>query len=104
MRNVFISYSRDDLDMVEKEVIPKIEEINGVKCWLDVHDIEAGAESFPDVINNGLKECFIFLLMLSKSSQPVNTGFPDGQQARLHGKIKWSFVEYRKRNGFLKES
>ena len=68
MRNVFISYSRDDLDMVEKEVIPKIEEINGVKCWLDVHDIEAGAESFPDVINNGLKECFIFLLMLSKSS------------------------------------
>ena len=68
MRNVFISYSRDDLDMVEKEVIPKIEKINGVKCWLDVHDIEAGADSFPDVIHNGLKECFIFLLMLSKSS------------------------------------
>ena len=68
MKTVFISYSRDDLDFVENEIVSGIEKINGVNCWLDIHDIEAGAESFPDVIKQGMEECFIFLIMLSKSS------------------------------------
>lgn len=68
MKTVFISYSRDDLDFVENEIVNKIERINGVNCWLDIHDIEAGAESFPKVIKQGMEECFIFLIMLSKSS------------------------------------
>ena len=68
MKTVFISYSRDDLDIVENEIVSEIERINGVKCWLDIHDIEAGAESFPNVIKQGLEDCFIFLIMLSKSS------------------------------------
>ena len=68
MKTVFISYSRDDLDIVENEIVSEIERINGVTCWLDIHDIEAGAESFPNVIKQGLEDCFIFLIMLSKSS------------------------------------
>lgn len=68
MKTVFISYSRDDLDFVENEIVSEIEKINGVNCWLDIHDIEAGAESFPDVIKQGMEDCFIFLIMLSKSS------------------------------------
>jgi hypothetical protein len=68
MKTVFISYSRDDLDFVENEIVSEIEKLNGVNCWLDIHDIEAGAESFPDVIKQGMEECFIFLIMLSKSS------------------------------------
>ena len=68
MKNVFISYSRDDIDYVQNNVVGEIESINGVNCWLDVHDIEAGVESFPNVIKQGLKECFIFLIMLSESS------------------------------------
>ena len=68
MKTVFISYSRDDLDFVENEIVSEIEKLNGINCWLDIHDIEAGAESFPDVIKQGLEECFIFLIMLSKSS------------------------------------
>ena len=67
MKTVFISYSRDDLDFVEN-IVSEIERINGVNCWLDVHDIEAGAKSFPNEIQQGLKDCFIFLIMLSKSS------------------------------------
>ncbi len=68
MKTVFISYSRDDIDFVENKVVSEIEDINGVTCWLDVHDIESGAKSFPDEINQGLKDCFIFLIMLSNSS------------------------------------
>lgn len=60
MKTVFISYSRDDLDFVETEVVNEIEKINGINYWLDIHDIEAGAESFPDVIKQGMEECFIF--------------------------------------------
>jgi hypothetical protein len=48
------------LDFVETEVVNEIEKINGINCWLDIHDIEAGAESFPDVIKQGMEECFIF--------------------------------------------
>ena len=67
MINVFISYSRDDYEVVHDSIIPEIEKINGINCWLDMKDIEAGAK-FEEKINDGLKECFIFLLMLSKSS------------------------------------
>ena len=67
MKNVFISYSRDDYEFVHDSIIPEIEKINGINCWLDMKDIEAGAK-FEEKINDGLKECFIFLLMLSKSS------------------------------------
>ena len=67
MKNVFISYSRDDYEVVHGSIIPEIERINGINCWLDMKDIEAGAK-FEEKINDGLKECFIFLLMLSKSS------------------------------------
>ena len=67
MKNVFISYSRDDYDFVHNSIIPEIEKINGINCWFDMKDIEAGT-IFEEKINDGLKECFIFLLMLSKSS------------------------------------
>ena len=71
MKNIFISYSSDDRDLVEKEFIPSIETIQGVNghCWLDVNDIESGAKSFPDIITDGIKECQLFLLMLTRSSQ-----------------------------------
>ena len=47
MKTVFISYSRDDLDFVENEIVSEIEKINGVNCWLDIHDIEADGQSAP---------------------------------------------------------
>lgn len=70
MKNIFISYSRDDQKYVEEEIIPSIETIQGVKghCWFDVNDIESGAV-FEQKIIDGIKECQIFLLMLTKSSQ-----------------------------------
>ena len=70
MKNIFISYSRDNQKYVEEEIIPSIETIQGVKehCWFDVNDIESGAE-FEQKIIDGIKECQIFLLMLTKSSQ-----------------------------------
>ena len=43
MKNVFISYSRDDYEVVHGSIIPEIERINGINCWLDMKDIEAGA-------------------------------------------------------------
>ena len=68
MKNIFISYSREDLETVEEEIIPEIERINGADCWFDFHEIEAGEFDFPQKIKDGIKECFIFLLIVSKSS------------------------------------
>ena len=80
MKNVFISYSRDDYEVVHGSIIPEIEKINGINCWLDMKDIEAGAK-FEEKINDGLKECFIFLLMLSRSSMQKDWPFKELKEA-----------------------
>ena len=62
---VFISHSSAD-----KEVAAKVcgfLEYNGIKCWIAPRDIEAGA-SYPNEITRGIKECEVFLVLLSADS------------------------------------
>jgi len=67
-REIFISYSRKDLNKV-KAIKNEIERITGIECWMDLNDIESGSEQFTKNIVQGINDCRIFLFMLSNHSQ-----------------------------------
>lgn len=67
-REIFISYSRWNLDRV-KAIKKEIEQVTDVECWMDLNAIESGATQFTQDIVDGIKSCRVFLFMLSKESQ-----------------------------------
>lgn len=67
-RDIFISYSRCNLDRV-KVIKKDIEQVTGTVCWMDLNAIESGAAQFTQDIVDGIKTCRVFLFMLSKESQ-----------------------------------
>lgn len=66
--NVFISYSRKDIDLI-KEIKSNIEMVSGVKCWMDIRSIIAGSRRFTRDIVNGINQSQVFLFMLTECSQ-----------------------------------
>lgn len=66
--DVFISYSRKDLQIVQ-QIKDDIETATAGRCWMDLNGIESGAVQFTSDIVNGIKECRVFLFMLSVHSQ-----------------------------------
>lgn len=64
--DVFISYSRADLNKV-KGIKGEIDRLAGIDCWMDLDGIETGAQ-FEDVIINAINRCQIVLFMMSASS------------------------------------
>ncbi len=64
--DVFISYSRSDLSLVEP-FVKEIEQKAGVKCWIDWDGIESGSE-FEKVIINAIDSVDIMLFFLSENS------------------------------------
>ena len=67
-REIFISYSRWNLDEV-KAIKEKIEQETYASCWMDLNAIESGATQFTQDIVDGIKTCPVFLFMLSAKSQ-----------------------------------
>lgn len=67
-RDIFISYSRNDLDAVRR-IKEEIEVVTGKECWMDLNSIESGSVQFAKDIIVGIKDCKVFLFMLSESSQ-----------------------------------
>lgn len=67
-REVFISYSRKDLEKV-KGIKKEIEQAIGVECWMDLENIVADADNYLNFIAKGIKSCKVFVFMLSESSQ-----------------------------------
>lgn len=67
-REIFISYSRKDLERV-KDIKKMIEQETGVHCWMDLKAIESGAPQYTQDIVDGINSCQTFLFMLSKESQ-----------------------------------
>ena len=65
MDRIFISYKRDDKDVVFK-IKNDIEKHVGEKCWIDLDGIESDAQ-FVNVIINAIDEAEIFLFMYSKN-------------------------------------
>lgn len=67
-REIFISYSRKDLEKV-KAIKKELEQVIGTECWMDLEGIESGSIQFPSVIVDSINNCRAFLFMLSINSQ-----------------------------------
>lgn len=67
-RDIFISYSRRDINVVHS-IMSEIECETGGKCWQDLDAIYADEQDYLDKIVEGIETCKVFLFMLSKSSQ-----------------------------------
>lgn len=65
---IFISYSRKDLDKV-KSIKKEIEQATGIECWMDLDDIHSDERDYLDRIVEGIENCNVFVFMLSSSSQ-----------------------------------
>lgn len=63
---VFISYSRKDLERVRK-IKSEIDQQVGIDCWMDLDGIESGDE-FLRVIVGAIKRSDTILFMLSSNS------------------------------------
>ena len=63
---VFISYSRKDLEVV-KNIKYEIDKEVGIDCWMDLDGIESG-EQFVNVIINSINKSDIVLFMMSANS------------------------------------
>lgn len=65
MKNIFISYARQDSPKVE-EFLSKLEEVQ-VSGWLDQADIAAGAE-ISSVLRDSLRKASAVLVLISPAS------------------------------------
>lgn len=65
-KDVFISYSSKDFDKVNN--VKNILEINGISCWMAPQCIPSGS-SYAKEIPMAIKNCKVFLLMLTSKSQ-----------------------------------
>jgi hypothetical protein len=59
--DLFISYSRKDIDEVLK-IKEEIESASSIKCWMDIHGIESGAIQFTKDIIDGINRCLSFFV------------------------------------------
>lgn len=66
MNDIFISYSRQDQDIV-LPFVTSIEQRFGSVCWIDLDGIESGSQ-FEDVIIDAIDACKVVLFMLSDNS------------------------------------
>ena len=64
--DVFISYSRKDLQQVEP-FVKSIEQKTGVKCWIDWSGIESGSQ-FEEVIVKAIDSVDVVLFFISENS------------------------------------
>lgn len=69
MARIFISYKREDKDVVFK-IKDDIEKHVGEKCWIDLDGIKSDAQ-FVNVIINAIDEAEIFLFMYSKKHAEI---------------------------------
>ena len=66
--DIFISYSRKDLEKV-KVIKEEIEQATSAECWMDMEGISYDSPDFVDVIVKAIDNAPVFLFMLSEHSQ-----------------------------------
>ena len=64
--DIFISYSRKDLSLIEP-LVKDIEKRANVKCWIDWNGIESGSQ-FEDVIIKAIDSVKVVIFLLSENS------------------------------------
>ena len=82
--DVFISYSRKDLEVV-RPIRAELENV-GISCWIDIDGIESGDANFKRKVVPALDSCCAVLFVISVDSQKSEwTGKELGYASR-HGK------------------
>ena len=82
--DIFVSYSRKDMDVVEK-LVGNIHTKTNARCWVDWNGIESG-EQFVDVIINAIDRVDTVLFILSDNSMASEFARREIDYARNTGK------------------
>ena len=81
---IFISYSRSDLDAVKP--IKEELEASGFSCWIDLEGIESGSDDFKKIVIPAIRQSKVFLFFLSNSSQQSENALKEIRFAKKRGK------------------
>ncbi len=89
MKEVFISYST--IDTVNAETVRNILEKNGLSCWMAPRDIPGGS-NYTKEIPIAIRNCKVFVLILSKNAQSSQWVLKELDSAVNCGKVILPFM------------
>ena len=71
MSQMFISYSRRDIDFA-RQFVETVTNVTGAEPWIDLQGVETGTQ-FTDVIVGAIDQCDVFIFLIS--SESLNSGW-----------------------------
>lgn len=89
MKEVFISYSSTDL--TSAETVRNVLEKNGLSCWMAPRDIPGGS-NYTKEIPIAIRNCQVFVLILSKNAQSSHWVLKELDSAVNCGKVILPFM------------
>ncbi len=89
MKEIFISYST--IDAVNAETVRNVLEKNGLSCWMAPRDIPGGS-NYTKEIPNAIRNCKVFVLILSKNAQSSHWVLKELDSAVNCGKVILPFM------------
>ena len=89
MKEVFISYST--IDATSAETVRGVLEKNGLSCWMAPHDIPGGS-NYTKEIPIAIRNCKVFVLMLSENAQNSHWVLKELESAVNCGKVILPFM------------
>ena len=89
MKEIFISYST--VDAVPAETVRNVLEKNGLSCWMAPRDIPGGS-NYTKEIPNAIRNCKVFVLILSKNAQASHWVLKELDSAVNNGKVILPFM------------
>lgn len=89
MHDVFISYSTKD--MAQAETVRNVLEENGIPCWMAPRDIPGGS-NYAREIPVAIRNCQVFVLILSENAQTSNWVIKELDSAVNCGKVILPFM------------
>ena len=89
MKKVFISYS--SIDVATAETVRNVLEKNGIFCWMAPRDIPGGS-NYTKEIPVAIKNCEVFVLILSKNAQSSQWVLKELDSAVNCGKVILPFM------------
>ena len=89
MKEVFISYST--VDTAQAETVRNVLEKNGLSCWMAPRDIPGGS-NYTKEIPIAIRNCKVFVLILSKNAQGSHWVLKELDSAVNSGKVILPFM------------
>ena len=89
MKEIFISYSTNDLQ--QAETVRNVLEKNGLSCWMAPRDIPGGS-NYTKEIPIAIRNCKVFVLVLSASAQSSQWVLKELDSAVNCGKVILPFM------------